>query len=38
METVTIYTADAKPHTVSSGTIEDPATDIAVEISAIFDA
>ncbi len=38
METVTIYTADAKPHTVSSGTVEDPATDIAVEISAIFDA
>jgi Uma2 family endonuclease len=38
METVTIYTADAKPHTVSDGTVEDPATDIAVEISAIFDA
>lgn len=38
METVTIYTADAKPHTVSEGTVEDPATDIAVEISAIFDA
>lgn len=38
METVTIYTADAKPHTVSDGTVDDPATDIVVEISAIFDA
>jgi hypothetical protein len=38
MDTATIYTADAKPHTVSEGTADDPATIISVEISAIFDA
>ena len=36
-ETVTIFTPGNKPHTVSTGTIQDPATDIEVEISAIFD-
>lgn len=37
METITIYTTDEKPHTVSTGTVTDPATDIQVEVSEVFD-
>jgi Uma2 family endonuclease len=37
METITIYTEGEKPHTVSTGTVTDPATDIEVEVSEIFD-
>lgn len=36
-ETVTIFTPDTKPTTVSEGTVSDPATEIEVEIDAIFD-
>jgi Uma2 family endonuclease len=37
MQTVTIYTPGARPTTVSSGTVTDPATDIAVDVADIFD-
>ncbi len=37
METITIYTEGEKPHTFSTGTATDPVTDIAVDISQIFD-
>jgi hypothetical protein len=37
METVTIFTPGAKPNTVTSGTLTDPATEIEVEIDEIFD-
>jgi Uma2 family endonuclease len=36
-ETVSIFTADAKPRTVSEGTVSDPATEIEAEIDEIFD-
>jgi Uma2 family endonuclease len=36
-ETISIFTADAKPRTVSEGTVSDPATEIEVEIDEIFD-
>jgi Uma2 family endonuclease len=36
-ETISIFTADAKPRTVTEGTVSDPATEIEVEIDEIFD-
>jgi len=37
METITIYTEDDKPQTFSTGTVTDPATEIEVNLSEIFD-
>jgi Uma2 family endonuclease len=36
-ETVSIFTPDKKPTTVSEGAVSDPATEIEVEIDEIFD-
>jgi len=36
METITVYTADSKPATVSEGTLTDPATDIEVAVGDLF--
>jgi Uma2 family endonuclease len=37
METITIYTEGDKPQTFSTGTVTDPATEIEVDLSEIFD-
>jgi Uma2 family endonuclease len=37
METITIYMEGDKPQTFSTGTVTDPATDIQVEVSEVFD-
>lgn len=36
-ETITIFTGDEKPTTVSAGTLRDPATGIEVDVSDVFD-
>ena len=35
-ETITIFTGNEKPTTVSTGTLHDPATDIEVNLADIF--
>lgn len=36
METITVYTANSKPVTVSDGTLTDSATDIEVAVDDLF--
>ncbi|MES3629526.1 MAG: Uma2 family endonuclease [Longimonas sp.] len=36
MQTITVYTNDAKPRTLDRGTLTDPATDIEVSVDALF--
>jgi len=36
-ESITIFAGDEKPTTVSTGTLHDPATDIEVDLTDIFD-
>jgi hypothetical protein len=36
-ETITIFTGDEKPTTVSTGTLRDPVTDIEVDLADIFE-
>jgi Uma2 family endonuclease len=37
MQTITVYTKDAKPRTVSEGTLTDPATEIEIDVSDVFE-
>lgn len=36
MQTITVYTDDAKPRTLDRGTLTDPATDIEVDVGELF--